>query len=394
MMMKVNIPISITALLFILTIYTSCIERYYPENYIKKNSKIVVDALISDENENQKIRLSKSNLPGNEEFLPLSNCQVIVKDNNENEFIFTENQATPGTYEGIISLNLLKDGTQLMLYFMTEDGEEYLSDFEEYTPCPEVDSVYHELQYKPTENPDVALAGYQFYVDLIATKEYTKYYRIQIDETWEYHSDWPIKNFYDINDVYQSLPVTDYSLFTCYRISPIEEIFILNTSALEQNQYYKLPLHFVSDGTQRLLYQYSLLIKQYSLSESAYTFWENLKENNQESGGLFDSQPIFVNGNVRNLNAPKEVVLGYFGLSAVKQKRIMIKNTKDLLFKNVPHCSPTKADGRLPDDRPLYFISAYDQSSGETSDAYYAGAKCFDCTLKGGTTEKPDYWDK
>ncbi len=391
-MRKMYKPLSIKILLFLSIIYYSCIERYYPEDYIKKNSKIVVDALITDLSENQKIKLSKSNLPGNEEFLPLSNCQVIVKDENKNEFIFTENITAPGTYEGIINLNLLKEGTQLMLYFMTEDGEEYISDFEEYIPCPEIDSVYHELQYKPTEDPDVTLAGYQFFVDLLATEKDSRYYRIQIDETWEYHSDWPIKNFYDINGVYRSLVVTDYSLFTCYKTIPVDEIFILNTSGLEQNQYYKLPLHFVSDETQRLLYQYSLLIKQYSLSESAYTFWENLKKNNQESGGLFDSQPVLVKGNIHNVNNQREEVLGYFGLSSINQKRIIIKNVKDLLFMNVPHCFPTEVKPPLPGERPLYFISEYSEDWGVTYNAYYAGEDCFDCTLHGGTTKEPDFF--
>ncbi len=391
-MKEMNILISIFTLLFIWTIYTSCIERYYPEDYINKNSKIVVDALITDQSENQKIKLSKSNLPGNEEFLPLSNCQVIVKDNNENKFNFIENMSNPGTYEGTISLNLLKEGTQLMLYFITAEGEEYVSDFEKYISCPDIDSVYHELQYKPTEDPNINLAGYQFFVDLIATDEYTRYYRLQVDETWEYHSDWPIKNFIDINNVYQSLTVTDYSLFVCYRTAPVDEIFVLNTSELELNQYYKLPLHFVSDRTQRLLYQYSLLIKQYSLSESAYTFWENLKKNNQESGGLFDSQPVLVKGNVHNLNDQKEEVLGYFGLSSIKQKRIMIKDVEDLMFENIPHCLPTEVKPPLPGDRPLYFISGFNETSGTSGNAYYAGADCFDCTLHGGTTIKPDFF--
>ncbi len=371
----------------------SCIERYYPENYITNENKIVVDALISDMNENQKIKLSRSNLPNLEEFLPLSNCQVSVLDENGKEFIFKENLEFPGTYEGIIEKEYFNEGTKLKLLFMTDNGKKYTSDFEELNPCPPVDSIYHKLEYQPTEDPSVTNAGYQFYIDFKAPSNYGRYYRLQVDETWEYHSTWPIKDYLNENGAYIRNPTLDYSLFICYRTASIDKIFILNTSELEENQYTKYSLHFVSDNSQRLLYKYSLLVKLYSLSESAYKFWESLEKNNQESGGVFDSQPIKPKGNIKNINNSNEEVLGYFGLSSMQTKRIIVSDVKDLSFNNVPYCVATKIDGRLPGERPLYFVKAYDPVTGTTVDGY-AGADCFDCTLKGGTTEKPDYWDK
>ncbi len=379
--------------LLIILLSHSCIERYYPENYIAEESKIVVDALISDIEENQKIKLSKSNLPNLEEFLPLSNCEVSVLDENGKEFVFEENMKLPGTYEGKIGMEYLTEGTKLRLKFTTEYGEEYTSEFEEFTPCPPVDSIYHELEYKPTEDPSVTVAGYQFYIDFKAPSNYGKYYRMQVDETWEYHSTWPIKDYINENNVYIRNTALDYSLFVCYKTAPVDKIFIINTSGLAENQYIKYSLHFVNDYTQRLLYKYSILIKQYSLSESAFRFWEKLKRNNQESGGIFDSQPVIVKGNITNINNPKELVLGYFGLSSTQTKRIVVSNVKDLSFDNVPYCVATKIDGPLPGERPLYFVKSYDFSSGATVDGY-AGADCFDCTLKGGTTVKPDYWDR
>jgi len=372
----------------------SCIERYYLDTQIKAQDKIVVDALITDQNEIQQIKLSKASSPEEYGVIPLSNCIVSVVDTLGNEFTFNEKLGEPGVYEGFIDKQYLQNGVKLKLYFELENGKEYASDFEELMPCPPIDSIYYEVQSLPTSDPDVNEDGFQFFIDLKAPEEYGRFFRWQIDETWEYHSDWPIKNYIDINGIYRSNTVTDFSLFTCYRTIPIDKIFILSTKGLGQNQFLKYPLHFVSDQTQRLLYKYSLLIKQYSLSESAYYFWENLKKNNQESGGFFDSQPALVKGNVHSINNPSEEVLGYFGLSSFHSKRIIISDVKELSFSYIPHCVPILIDGPLPGDRPLYFISAYDEGTANTSNKYYAGEECFDCTTLGGTTIKPDFWDE
>lgn len=375
--------------ILIISTALSCEERYYLNNIIENGNKIVVDALISDYSNKQQIILSKSSSPEEINFNPLSGCFVMISDDHGNEFYFEEDHLQPGHYNGTIEKTHFTNETNFCLKFVTSQGEEYESDFESTIPCPAIDTVYYEIENLPTADPNIQENGVQFFLDFEAPENFGRYFRIQLEETFEYHSTFPITRFIDENNVWHDLP-KDYSLYTCYTTQALSQIFVLNTSGFSQNIYKKYSLHFVNDHTQRLLHGYSLLIKQYSLSETAYNFWNLLENNNSESGGIIASQPALVKGNVYNINNPKEVVLGYFGVSSVQTKRIFVPKVTELSFKNVPYCHITLPGGPLPDERPLYYAKQY-LPLGYTAEGWALEA-CFDCTLLGGTTEKPNFW--
>jgi hypothetical protein len=388
--MKMNRIFIIMILLGYMT--ASCVERYYLDGQTDLSSRIVVEALINDLDSIQQVRLSKTSSPEKPEILPLTGCSVIVADIENNEFIFYESTVEPGTYEGIIDESFLQAGNKFRLYFSTPAGIEYESGYEELLPCPPVDSVYYEMKSVSTTDPDIDLNGAQFYIDFKAPENYGSYYRWQIDETWEYHSTWPIRMYYAgriINDY------TD-SLFCCYKTMAVDDIFILSTSGLVENSYRKYNLHFVDDHTQKLMHQYSLLIKQYSISEKAYYYWAGLNKNNQESGGLFDSQPELVKSNIINTGNSGEVVLGYFGVSSIKTRRFMFSDFPGLRFRGV-WCKAGKLPEHFleyscPEEWPIYLVMIWDPLK-EEGVLGSAPPECFDCTLLGGTTEKPSYWE-
>ena len=382
----------------------SCIERYYPEGQTDISSRIVVEALINDQDSIQQVRLSKTSQLLNPNILPLTGCMVTISDIKKNEFRFQESSGQPGIYEGIIDESVLQAGNKFRLHFSTLSGEEYESGYEELLPCPLVDSVYYELKSVPTTDPDVDLDGLQFYIDFKAPENYGRYFRWQIDETWEYHSTFKIRFYWAakpddpyVGQIYREKVLND-SLFCCYKTQPVDDIFILSTIHFVENSYPKYNLHFVDDHTQKLMHKYSLLIKQYSISEKEYYYWAGLQKNNQESGGLFDRQPELVKSNVINTRNSGEVVLGYFGVSSMKTKRIIISDIQGLSFRDVPWCKARILNfiylsGTTPKEWPIYLVWMWDPVKDEG--AYgIAPKECFDCTLLGGTTEKPSYWDE
>jgi hypothetical protein len=380
---------------FLGSMTVSCIERYYINEHADLSPRVVVEALINDQDSIQKVRLSETSSLEEPEITPLTGCSVTITDMGNNEFRFREPSGQPGVYEGIIDESALQAGNKFRLHFITPAGEEYESGYEELLPCPPVDSVYYELKSVPTTDLDVDLDGLQFYIDFKAPENYGRYFRWQIDETWEYHSTWPIRICIDAGGFHYGY--VD-SLFCCYKTLPVDDIFILSTSGLIENSYLKYSLHFVDDHTQKLMHKYSLLIKQYSISEKAYYYWSALDKNNQESGGLFDKQPALVSSNVTNTRNPDEVVLGCFGVSSVETKRIIISDIRGLSFRDVPWCKPRKLQpGELafygPEDWPIYLIYFWDKIE-EARVLGIAPSECFDCTQLGGTTEKPKYWDE
>ena len=372
----------------------SCVERYYIDEGSAMIPKIVVDGMITDQDSIQRILLSKTSSPEYPVIIPLSNCQVSVFDFDGDEFKFDELTDKPGVYQGLISASYLQPGNRFRLFFKTETGEEFESSFEEILPCPPVDSLYYEITSIPTSDPDIDVQGLQFYLDFKAPDDYGRYYRWELEETWEYHSAWPI-TMYWAGKLYFITP-PDYSLFYCYKTGPVNQIFILSTNRLVRNNFERYKLHFVNNLTQKLMHHYSLLLNQYSISNEAYDYWATLIKNNQESGGLFDNLPALVRGNIHNIYNSDEIVLGYFSVSSVKSKRINLKNIQDLPFDNGPVCSAKKFEERfyaIPrGDWPYYLLYIENHETGKRV-LSTANPECFDCTMLGGTTEKPSFFD-
>ena len=153
----------------------------------------------------------------------------------------------------------------------------------------------------------------------------------------------------------------------------------------------------------RLKYDYCLLVKQYSLSEAAFSYWNKLQEQANESGGLYETQPSRIKGNLFNTDNPDETVLGFFGASGVSEKKIFVKDLgksfKVYDLYNDHLCGPA---GYSPDelmaflreiDTTEYPIFLYNYSGTEEGPYDYIEQFCVDCRKKWGSTTKPDYWE-
>jgi hypothetical protein len=367
---------------------TSCIERYFPGTELNFKSQLVIDGIITTGKSEQEIVISKSSPTGDPTFISESGCKIYLEDGKGHSFPFYESKNI-GHYLGKIDEGFLVSGEHYRLHVRTFKGIEYVSSYEELFPCPEIDNVYYELESKQTQDPKITENGLQFYIDFKGNGNYGHFYRWQLTETYEYHSKWPLDKWLD-KDGNHDLVEPDYSNFICYKTTELSNIFVLSTAGFNQNSYSKYKLHYVKDQTQQLEYKYSLLINQYSLTEKAYNYWENLRKNNQETVDLFGKQPANVKGNIHNVSDTTDVALGYFGMSSIQSKRIMVYPIPGLSFDKALQCKALT--GPLPAERPVYFVTDYDENWNT-----YIGigaAECILCTMKGGSTVKPLYWDE
>jgi len=372
---------------FLIFITISCVENYDFEDEIDYTPRLVVDAFISDLKDKQEITLSLSTSATSSTFDPVDNYAVMVYDNAGNEYPFTASYGNTGKYTGNIPVSAFTEESQFQLYIQSDDGKEYSSDMVEYTSCPDVGKIYFEKQQLATSDPDEYTYGIQFYTDFDGSNYSGQYYLYKLNESWEYHSTWPITQYYDENNEYHD--TLDYSYYTCYTDADISEIFLLSTQGLSSNEYPKFELNFTTDETQRLMYKYSLLIKQYAISAAEYQFWSNIVKNNQESGGLYDYQPSSVPGNICNINDDSETVLGFFGVRGGKTKRVVLNGISSFPYSDVKYCLALYPSNGYPVTRPLYLAEGVDENGATYLG--YAASECFICTLKGGSTTMPDY---
>lgn len=384
-----------TILIFTLSLSQfSCVERYFIDGAGNESSKIVIEGTIVDLCEAQEIVISHSSSTDYPDFLPYSGCNVSVVDGNGNEFLFTENLLNSGHYQCSIDEKYLIVGNKFKLVVKTPANQQYESPYEEMMPCANIDSLYFEIQRKPTADPDKTLDGIQFYLDFVASDYFSRYYRWQIDESYEYHSFWPIKNYInEYNQYVSSNGPPSYSKFVCFKTETIDDIITLSTKALSKNMFKGFRLNFVDDHTQRLKYNYSILVKQYSLDEDACIYWEKINKNNKSGAGLFTKQPEQIVGNIVNINNDAEKVLGYFGASSVNTKRIVVDVANEFAFRDINGCKLGFLKyGPLPlEPRPIYFAYDTDPADGTWS-LGWSYAECFDCTSLGGSLDKPDFF--
>jgi hypothetical protein len=252
-----------------------------------------------------------------------------------------------------------------------------------------LDSAYYVLEDVPTSNPSVFLRGLQFYVDLDAPDVETRNYKWEVEESWEHHAAHAAEYYYD-GDFHQILPPDSSNMVCWVNGLLVKNVYTLSTKSLSQNVFYKYPLHFVDGHTSRLGILYSILIRQLALSEGAYNYWEQVRVNSSELGGLYERQPFAIQGNLRNLTNPAKDVLGYFYTASESSKRYFYNDEGlELDFSNF--CNE-EILGRMgwreftKYDYPVYYY--FNSKVG----LRILNNECVDCRLMGGTTTKPDFW--
>jgi hypothetical protein len=207
-------------------------------------------------------------------------------------------------------------------------------------------------------------------------------------ETWEYHAA-HAKEFYYDGD-FHAIDPPDSSTFFCWSTASVKDIFTLSTKNLSQNKYQGYPLQFVNGTTSKLSVLYSFLIRQYVLSENAYAYWEKLRVNSNEQGGLYEKQPLDINGNIKVVSGNAKEVLGYFYTASVNSRRLFIPTGGlEVDYFNFCNEEPLGHFGWAefgPKDYPVWYYLPINVG------LRILNKECVECEMMGGVTQKPDFW--
>jgi len=115
------------------------------------------------------------------------------------------------------------------------------------------------------------------------------------------------------NDTYSE--ALDFAI----QVEDLEEDDYIGTLTPENQQEILDSLTLVNDTTPAKQYVYTLRVIQSTLSERAYTYWDQILTQQRNTGTIFDALPAEFEGNlfVPNTN---EVVLGYFSAEDVEMR--------------------------------------------------------------------------
>ncbi|NJN28478.1 MAG: DUF4249 domain-containing protein [Cyclobacteriaceae bacterium] len=255
-------------------------------------------------------------------------------------------------------------------------------------PTPAIDEVSFIFGEKP--NGDL---GAQVYIDTHDPDNNTWYYRWEWQETWEFRTPYNSYIYYDEGEI----KLREEDINTCWKSGRSTSIEVATSKNLSSDHISDYPIHFVSAKTDRLNFRYSMLVKQFALSEESYVFWNEMKKFTETLGTLFDPQPSVIKGNIHNVADDKEIVIGYFDASEVKEQRIFIRNS-DLPSIRFPNYFSSCEDTIVSEDMipamlaTNYMLVAEEMDMTGLPVYLFSTAGCVDCT-KYGTNVKPPFWN-
>ena len=371
-----------------LLLFCSCIEEYRPNISSKESDLYVIAGKITNESGFHSIFVAKSSNPEDPSRIPVSNCMVTIYDDNDNYFEAEEYHG--GEYKVYIDDSYLALGTAFKAEIITPEGDILSSSYDTLRFCPPIDSIYYIIQNFLTTDPEVTNPGLQFYRDYNGIGTFTKRIKIDIEETWQIESKYPIRWVWHGSYLDYLIP-PDVSKKVCWKTEKNEDIYLMKTDDFTDNIYKNFALHHVLNTSEKLVFGYSILITQLSISNSTFDYYKKVQANILTDKGLYETQPQLVEGNIINLSNGSERVLGYFYTAGVDKKRIFIGLMPDFI-NFIPVCKP----------EPLWYDYTY-RTDIDTMylwldpDKYaplgYILTKgCVDCTSRGGSTTKPDFW--
>ncbi len=372
--------------LFIIAV--SCIDSFVPETAKYDNILFIEGHITNDPEMSPVVYISRS-IPVTSEntdsISTVSGAEIYLICNDGSEYDFYEPE--PGKYNlSDVSFTAVEGNSyKLIVYY---DQNTFESDFETLILSPEIDSIRSKARQQKVMETGETVYGLKLYISTHSTDPGPAYYRWILDATYQYAVPYNSTHRY-----IDSKPVefSNHKIINCWKSLDIDGIFISSTEGLSENTVIDAPLNFVSQYGDELSYKYCLHAKQLSISESAYSFWYNLDKLINQTGGLYETQPFRLTGNIKCTSDPDVIVSGLFEVAGVSEKRKYFNSPKEFKIKNYICDLDTVGTLSFPWDALREGSYLYQNQDGVflTSEI-----KCFDCRARGGTEVKPSWWDQ
>lgn len=379
------------SLYFMLSILASCIEEFKVPNTFsdKYKSELVIQGRILSGEESTFYLSMTSAFGSNESKGPIEDATITIIGQNGYETEKAEYNKTYNHYT--IQTIELPQNTQYAVKVIY-NGETYQSDFQELQTSPAID----EITYK--EQTD----GISIHVSTHDTEDGRRAYMWSYEEDWEFHAD---NNLFGMGpilyneEIYPGM-VSNNPYYYCWGHNDSYNIYIYSTENLKENRVQEHKLFDIPIDDIRISYIYSILVKQWSLSDEAYDYFRTQKLYTEESGGLFTPMPSETNGNVKCISNPDIKVRGYVLASAITTKRIFIYEKDFNRHSEYENCHIS-----IPNNYDKNWIKWWTEriKAGKSiatvpngtldNNSILYDKECFDCRATDGATKKrPDFW--
>lgn len=381
----------VVLILLSLMLFASCIENYVPEEINSSDGTLVIYGSVTNLNSLQEIEIRRSSNVYLEDSKSVTNASVIIEHESGAEF--TADHEKNGLYKCLVDPNLLKPGNAFRVRVYLNSEGEYCSDFSRMVDSAPMDTLKSKIEIHKGYGNEPDIPGVQFSTDFLGDHYEAEFYRWEILETWDYKVPY-LREYYYNRGIKRISPNND--LQTCYKSTPVNNVFTLSLLQMQTKEFKDFPLHFVSNQSSRVNGKYRLRVRQYGVSRKDYFFWKSIEQNSKERGGLYDTQPFTVIGNICSVNDPDEKVLGNFEAVYGTQIEVEYNEGFDLGTFEKFECTPMElfwpAIFAMRSEWPIWLYPDYSGGDEGSPELMMASQNCFDCRKLGGTLQKPKNW--
>jgi len=383
---------SITGFFLIGFFATGCKIEYRPSVQSPATGYLVAEGFINSGTEPTTITLSRTIKVYDDSATNVGEHSALINIEGENNESYPLYETGDGIYTS--SSLQLNSSKKYRLKIITQDGKEYASDFTSFRTTPDIDSLSWQ------RNSD----GVKIYINTHDGQNNTGYYYWKYEETWEYHVAYYSSLKYIIDHI-TKLPIgvqyirpdksIDSSLHTCWKTVNSSNIILGSSEMLSSNHIY-FQIMPIPSASEKLSVLYSINVRQYAISEEAYSYLQKLKNNTEEIGSIFASQPSQLSGNIHCTSNPSEIAIGFIEVSGEKQKRLFISNHEVPVWNYNIGCGETVFQNNaasLGATAGVLFPTVPYETTFLKIVSFYAtpDPNCLDCTLRGSNV-KPAFW--
>jgi hypothetical protein len=362
----------IKLMLFWLVVLVSCIEPFDPPP-AESPSYLVVEANITDLKEPYKVVLSRTR-PLDSQYSSFETGAIVYVESGDGQQYYFEESPQGGSYYSDSSCFVGVAGQTYTLHIETFWGGAYESKPVLLRQAPAIDSLYFERDLRLNDE-GATIDGIKILLDSHDPTGEQHYLKYEWEETYRIKVPYP-----------ESIAVWE-----CYNTEYSTSIQTANTRLLRQSRVSNMEMKYVSTDGFKLTSRYKLAVRQLSINEDHFKYWNELKKISESQGTLFDPTPYDLPGNIFSSQNPDAKVIGIFGASGATEKEIYINYIEllDLDFAGTG-CSAKLVAIPIGDAPPHGYCLASYGTYGEGYN-YYAPRECCDCRLY-GTLGVPDDW--
>ena len=395
-------------LLYLFSLLLSgCITEYTPPySEDEMEGLLVVEGIIS--NGETTITLSRSvniSSMGDPSLLQVGQARVWVEGENGERY-----EASPGAADGeyLVAIDRLDSNTRYRLR-ISLDGQEYESEYR----TPQRAATIEEIDFHQKSKGEPL----QVRLNLQGEVGQSRYYLWSYEEIWEvqayqmathylgypgnydtYYSMGEANMFFgSYSSAIQEYPNNISPFYYGWKYGGSRSILLGSSDRMTENTLYDHVLYEIDIRDDRLSVLYYTKVKQYALGEEAYYYFDNLKKNTDDAGGIFAPIPSEMRGNLVCSTDPDTPVIGFVEVAEYTEKEVYLDRRNSPYVRPWHFCdSQEEIDAVIINRDPppqyneweAYLLHDSDLPEGPI----WTHRNCIDCRIQGGTKVRPAFW--